>query len=311
MVKPQITEKISRKLKQASACALTARAGEIHLAPFVTLKGVADETLKLLVTDSRGRSIAVIMWSSAVAPDMVSRGAARARAAREALGANLDSVPLMPLLEGTLEDRTFAVMPLMIPLSTKRLIGRVQRWRIAPSILRWLQGATVRTRKELSTEEKTTGFGHPLEYLNSMEAMPAGLRYRTEIALRRLSDGEWSPSTVLMHGDLWIGNIFIDPRRKDRPWHERFVVIDWAGAAVQGYAIYDLIRVALSLRLPQSRFLSELSRQVEILGCDMQDATSYLLAALGHIGSHLEYFPLERFVRMSLTCTNYLEDTIK
>jgi hypothetical protein len=61
------------------------------------------------------------------------------------------------------------------------------------------------------------------------------------------------PNYVLMHGDFWKGNILIAPKA-DFPaagtrWNERFVIIDWPGSITQGYAMFDLIRLAQSFRL--------------------------------------------------------------
>lgn len=302
------SERTRDALVREAASALGARAGKIRTIPLVPLKGVADETTKLGVVDHRGRLLAVIMVSSPVAPNMVARGIERARNAAAALGPDLGKVLLLPLCEGVVDGLTFAITRAMTPLSRKRIIGRIHHWRIAPSVLHWLTAVTALTHVNVRSEERAARFGRPLEYFSSLDAVPRELRDQAGVALQRLSEGKWEPDTVLMHGDLWAANILIDRRRRDWSLSERFVVIDWAGSMVKGYAVYDLTRLAISLRCSKARFRAELTSQLGILGCDPEDAMSYLVAALGHLALHLENFPMDRFMAMSKRCAKYLTE---
>ena len=124
-------------------------------------------------------------------------------------------------------------------------------------------------------------------------------------ALERISTKEWQPKHVLMHGDLWLGNILLkkNPNILNtlKPY-DNFVVTDWAGSEVKGYAMYDLIRFAESTNLSSKKIKFEIERHCKLLNCNPVDACSYLLAGLGFIGMNLENFPLNRFISMSESC---------
>jgi hypothetical protein len=285
--------------------------GEIRIVPFVRSKGIPDETTKLMVNDRRGRPRAVVLCSSLVAPEMVARIADGARRARRALGPELGRAVLLPIGVDRIEGCSFAVLPIAIPLRTRGLRGALQRHRIRPAVFRWLRLATAETLHEAASAEEPGRFRSALEHLASLGAMPGSIRKAAEDALGRLATGAWSPVHVLMHGDLWLGNVMIDPRARDRRWADRFVVIDWPSAAVDGYPVYDLIRLARSLRCSNSRLRTELEAHLEVLGGGPEDARSYLLSALGHVGMRLEHFPLGRYVEMSRDCIGTLEGALR
>src|SRR5262245_12849925 len=117
-----------------------------------------------------------------------------------------------------------------------------------------------------------------------------------------------------MHGDLQKGNLLLDWRDPvdptGRPYWPRFVVIDWPGALIKGYAIYDLICLARSLNLTGWRLRAEIAHHCSLLGCDLVDTRSYLMAALGHIGAHLGRFPLSLFANDAQSCLKTLETVL-
>ena len=108
-----------------------------------------------------------------------------------------------------------------------------------------------------------------------------------------------------MHGDLWKGNILIEPgaaRPGRTRWRDRFVVIDWPGSELHGHAIYDLIRLARSMRTPDAALRAEVRRHCDVLGASIEDAMAYLLSALGYIALHLEEFPMDKYLPMVEAC---------
>lgn len=258
---------------------------------------VADDTLKVLITNQEGRPVAVILWSSSVEPQHVATNIQRAREAKAALGNKWGSSVLEPILAGEIDGRSFGVFPYCEPLANRWLPWLLQRIRLWPGIRDWLRAAIYKTVTETSDIERTTDFLHPLHFLADNEHLSHSVRRSAARAADRLSQGQWVPRYILAHNDLWKANILL---RNNHPYSWRihpgaFVIIDWAGAQLRGHAIYDLIRLALSLRLPRRILFDELGVHCKLLQCDHSDAHSYLLASLGYLGLHLNHFPESRY----------------
>ena len=271
-------------------------------------KEVVDDTLKLLITAKDGRRAAVIRWSSEVAPHGVAEETELARKAKELLGARLGAVVLDPLLTGEVGGRSFTMLPYCEPLKESRVRWLVQRLLLAPRILEWLRLATECTAREATEDQIESDFRLPLEFMMQNEQLGARIREEARRAVRLLDDGHWRPKYVLAHNDLWKGNILI--RRgsgRDSPGEFRgVVVIDWGSAVLRGHAMYDLIRLAQSMRVRRGRIATEVRHHCRILGATSECAKAYLLAALGHIGMHLGHFPVERYNFCAQICCQVL-----
>lgn len=272
---------------------------------------VADGTRVLDLRDGDGDVRGVVLCSSPAAPDMAARDVARARLAREALGPSLGGVVLEPLAAGRLDGLSYSVMPFCRPLSDRRVLWAMQRRVLVTPLLTWLAQATERTASPVAASGLDSAFAAPLRHLAGMEQVPGPLRAAAEQAGERLAAGAWRPRHVLMHGDLWKGNVLLRPRDGVAPWHRRFVLIDWAGSEARGYALYDLVRLALSFGLAPSRLGSEVRRHCRLLECDVQDAAAHLAAALGHLALHLEHFPLARFIETAGACHGALARSLE
>lgn len=92
---------------------------------------------------------------------------------------------------------------------------------------------------------------------------------------------------------------------------DRFVIIDWAGSEIYGYAMYDLVGLAQSMRLNARNLRREVVRHCRLLRCEPADATSYLVAALGHIAMNLERFPIDRYAHMAESCFATLDHALE
>jgi hypothetical protein len=267
---------------------------------------LADGTSVLLVRDSRRRRRAVVLVSAPAAPNMVDRAMERARLAKAALGEPIGRHILDPLGEGAVKGLTFAVLPYCRPLSESRPLWWLQRARLRPVVLEWLWEATRRTVRDVAPEAIEPAFLAPLRRLASLPQVGGAVRERADAAIQDLGSGAWTPKTVLMHGDMWKGNILV---RGDsgRRWPEGFVVIDWAGSDVSGHGMYDLVRLSRSLTLSPSALRAEVLRHCDTLGCEPAHAPHHLLVALGHVLTHLEHFPVERYLRVVDACISTLE----
>ncbi len=260
---------------------------------------MADDVMKLRIRDERGHSSGVALCSSPGWPDMVARGVERARAARGALGDELGAVVLEPVREGRLDGRSYAVLPYHEPLPGGRLAWAFQRPRFRTAVADWLAEATARTARLPEGAELEAGFRAPLRALSELAGVSERVRAAAGEAFARL-EGGWSPRHVLMHGDLWPGNVL----RADNRFG--FVLIDWAGSRTDGHGVFDLLRWAEATRLGAAPLRARLEVHCSQLDCDVADARSTLLGALARIASSLGEFPLDQFAAMAERCLDGL-----
>jgi hypothetical protein len=292
--------------------ALTSRYGKLHATSLSRGDMVADGTTVLLLSDSSTRAQAVVLCSAPIAPDMVQRAMHRAHQAKMAMGERDGAFILDALAEGRVHGLSYAVLPYCNSLSKLRAIRWVQRSLLRPLVFEWLMRMTQCTVKGIEPSAIGTDFAEPLRCLVSLEGISVRLRAATEHAAARLGSGAWLPKHVLMHGDLWQGNILIRTAgRSAQRWRDRVVITDWGGSKIDGHAIYDLIRLAQSMRLPVKDLRRELVRHCRVLKCELADSRSHLLAALGCIRMSLEHFPMDRYMYMAESCLATLDHALE
>lgn len=90
-------------------------------------------------------------------------------------------------------------------------------------------------------------------------------------------------------------------------WEDRLVLIDWAGARVDGYPMFDLVRALRSFHYSGRDAREQLLLHCDVLGCEPADISSHLCAALAFHYAHLEEWPLPRFLRMSEACLDTID----
>lgn len=271
---------------------------------------VADGVLKLLIRDESRKPLAVALCSAATCPDLVERGMNRAAAAKTTLGRQLGSVILDPLLHGRLQDLSYSLLPYRRPLSPSKWVRLLQRSCLRRGLLNWLRAATKVTRRSVSLESLESWFLSPLSALADSKTASRTVRELAATALQALVDRRWTPQHVLMHGDLWEGNVLLDDGRNSLSepiaHSHGFILIDWPGSLVQGYPIFDLIRLANSMSVSRARLARELVEHCRILECDVNHAVHHLAAALAYLHSHLGHFPPILFSRMAQACIDRL-----
>ena len=269
----------------------------------------ADAPSAFRVGDAAGRPLAVLLCSAPPFPEMVARAMDRAAQARAVLAAREAAAILEPLLQGRLEGASYALLSFCWPLVARRPMRWLHRAILGRRVLDWLHGATCQTAASASQAERDANFAKPLARMAEIAALGDDLRSDAERAIARLESGAWRPKTVLMHGDLWIGNVLLRDATSGLKgaWVDRFVIIDWPGSMLRGHAIFDLTRLTQSISTGGRALAGELVRHCQALECDPEDAAGYLLAALGHLESNLEQFPFDRFLSMATACHRQLE----
>ena len=268
-----------------------------------------DSTAIFLASSAQGDVLGAVLWSPQAVPDAVALSMAKSQAAAALLPPELASRVLVPRAQGRVAGRSFALLPYCKPLGRMRPLWWLQRPTVREVVLEWLRGVCHATARPVPAAERETAFRQPLARLAAAEAATPGVRVLAQAALERLADGRWEPRRVLMHGDLWKGNLMVRApgRSADLDWSRRVCLIDWGGSEPQGYAMFDLVRAADALRLAPLRLQREVLAHCRALGCEPPDAASHLAAGLAHVHSHLGAFPLERFVDMAEACRQTLQ----
>jgi hypothetical protein len=268
---------------------------------------IADATIKVLFKNLQNKPVAVGLCSSVKEPTMVQRNIERARLAQEALGEELGHIVINPLATGDIEGISYGIFPYCQPLSNSKLRWQIQKLQILPVIFQILSDLNKITVREVTPTEIETSFAKSLQYLVDSSVIPEPLPQLSKNALDQLSSGIWHPHYVLMHNDLWKGNILLRQSSDqnnlvNQTIDSKIVIIDWAGSLVKGYPIYDMIRLAQSLKLSDRQLLNNLKKHSQILNCQLEQSLFYLLTALGYLGINREEFPLERYIKLSVDC---------
>ncbi len=289
----------------ASALELATRralGSETSLLEVTSESALSDATRKFQVRDGAGRALAMALLSSGSSARMIARSSQRARDVRDALGDELGAAVLLPLAEGEALGRSFALLPWCTPLHAGGLAGRLQRPVICARLLRWLAAATARTAREVSADEREPRVAAPLARMAGETDQPAPLRELATRALAALRAGDWIPKHVFMHDDLWSGNVLIDQRTRGGRLFGELRIIDWAGARLDGFPLYDFLRVACDMRLTGRAFQRALDRQCAALACDREQAQHHFAAALADLGGRLEQWPRAAYAKTALSC---------
>ena len=276
--------------------------GQVHAAALRRL--VSDHCDKFIALDRRDRPVAFIVLSPPDHPRAVATAAERAREVRERLGEALGAAVLTPLHVGESSGASYSITAYCEPISSNRWVARWQRWRLGPAALRWLAAVVEQTAAAADPGQVERLFERPLQALAEHPAVDEDVRAAAASAGEALRSGAWRPRTVLAHNDFWVGNLVQrrDPPRGAAP----FFVIDWAGALIEGHAVYDLVRMSMSLNLAPQQLRALLASHCRALRCTPEAAGHYLVSALGRLCENLGEWPIEQFARTASVCHRHL-----
>lgn len=269
------------------------------------LKPVADATTKFLIRTRAGHPLAVVVCARPIAPGLVQRGTDNAEAIRERIGDDLGRAIIKPIGSGTVDGRSYVILPYCRDFASWRPRRILQRLRIQRPMLNWLRRANEAAAKTHGRGEAVTSAYHAaLEHLERQKLFDGAIQRAIRTAIDRLESGAWRPRHTFDHNDLYLSNIMLPektPLSGSRPRYP-FVLIDWAGASPTGFGIYDLIRLARAFNLSDATLRRELAGHASALGSDFRDAPGHMLATFGRLHVHLEHFPLELYLRTAQAC---------
>lgn len=262
---------------------------------------VPDATIKCLIR-TNNRPLCLLHISPASAPNAAARSAEAATSIRRQLDSRLGNVIIKPIIQGRVGDRSYVVVPWFSELSHWRIWRRWQSWCLRGPLLAWLREAN-ETLVRQATFPAADEFKRALQHLRAWVGAQSELAEPIHRALERLDHGHWQPRHTFDHNDLWLGNILIT---KSTPYP--FIIIDWGGANLAGFGIYDLLRVCASLRLRADAVRSELVAHARALMCDLDDTAGHLLAALGHLHLCRNHLSEERCYQITKSCWNKYQE---
>ena len=271
-------------------------------------KKVADDTKKLIIVD-HNKPVAVVIVSSYLDRKQAENAIHKSEDAKILLGNNLSQVIVEPLGSGEWDGLSWILLPYHKPYSEHILPKILQHFFLKPKVKQWLREVNKLTVRDISLDVIDKNFRQPLVNFSKRPNMNKEIIGAIHDATDRLNNGHWQPRHVFMHGDLWLGNI-LHANTKCTDNNYNFMVIDWAGSIKNGYAMFDLIRLAQSICLRGHNLIAEIDRHCRIMGCERIDAMSYLLSALGWLSMNLGCFPYEQFYKMADRCYMRMYDCI-
>jgi hypothetical protein len=279
-----LSEIAARALERASVSALALPCGPLP-----------DSKQTWILRDGSGAACAAAQLSPPRAPGMVARGVARAASIRAMLDAPCAAPVLAPFATGSFEGASYAIWPFCEPASHRRSVRSV----FMRPLLDWVRELAHQTAQPIALDALALRIDPSLCRMATNVRLSTHARLAARDALRRLDSGRFRPMHVAMHGDLHFGNVVIDDSdvtgRGTLPIGNRFAVIDWCGASRHGYPMFDLLRIADSMRVSDSRLARELSVHCALLGGDLGDSIAHTAVGLADLGVHLEHFPVAAY----------------
>jgi hypothetical protein len=268
---------------------------------------IADATTKCVITSQSGDRYFMLV-SGQGNPRLVARAVGNIQEIRRRLPARLATNVLAPIASGNIVGRTCAVWPSHLPFYTSnRLLLSSRKLRYVRTFLDWTHDVCATSLSGVLTHsEVESRFLAPLWSLLANPVFPARMHNHAKLAIERIMDDSWRPIHCAQHGDLWMGNFLLPSNDSTSV---KFYVIDWAGATLQGFPLFDLTRLAISLRVSTRVAKECMSRFSNTLSCEQDDLLSYVLCAIGELGTRLEHFPTERYLDMSVKLFDFVAAT--
>jgi hypothetical protein len=268
-----------------------------------------DDTTKIVIFDKNNIEAAFLLCSFSKFGTIPTRNSKKSAEIKKNLGEELGSVLLEPIISGEVGGVDYAVWPYCQPLKSHFISRKFQMLQLKPIIFSWLRDATKVSMCEVSESELQNNFINPLKRLAVKDKIRKDVKNEISFQIKSLEEQDWKPFFVLAHNDLWQDNILVNTKNTGNPFHG-LTIIDWAGANYNSFAMYDLVRLALSLDLSKHKFKHELVLHCEILGCNKRDSLGYLLASFAFLAENLDQFPEDMFIKVVHESFDYLRNHV-
>ena len=285
----------------AIAKQLSVDAHEIVVKALKTEVLVSDATQKFLIyTTKYKQPKAFVLLSPAKNPNTVKSGHTKLLGLANNVGKQLAQNLLMPLQIGEIDGLSYSISAYHRPLNNTFLLKQMDNWRVSTRLVNWVVDVAKATRANASVAEIGTQFTQPLMALSQASGVKQAYKNSIIEAIEAINNGTWQPYFVSAHNDLWRGNVLNSKSTK-------FVLIDWDGVTLKGYAFYDLVRVAGSFKLNKAQFQNALQQYCDVMGCNKTQAKYYLIAAFAFLYANLGDWQYERFLILLNDCMEYFE----
>ena len=262
---------------------------------------VSDATLKFLVyTTGNKQPKAFVLISPAKKPNTIKSGHMKLRGLANNVGSKLAQNLLIPLELGESNGLSYSISAYHRSLHNTFLLKQVDNWCVSASLVNWVIDVAKATKASASVVEIETQFTQPLMALSQANDVKQAYKNSIVEAIEAINNGAWQPYFVNAHNDLWRGNVLSSNNTK-------FVLIDWDGVTLKGYAFYDLVRVAGSFNLSKAKFQVALQQYCGVMGCDKKQAKYYLISAFAFLYADLGEWQYERFLILLNDCMEFFD----
>jgi hypothetical protein len=280
---------------------LNVDAQEIIAQALKTEELVSDATHKFLVYTTKSQQPkAFVLVSPTHKPNAIKSGHTKLCDLAKNVGSKLAQNLLMPLEIGESNGLSYSISAYHRPLYSTYLLRKLDNWRVRARLVNWVIDVAKATKVKASPAEIEAQFTLPLLALSQASGLNQTYKNMALDAVEAIKNGSWQPSFVSAHNDFWRGNVLSSDNTK-------FVLIDWDGVTLKGYAFYDFVRVADSFKLSKAKFQLALQRYCGVMACDKKQATYYLISAFAFLYADLGDWQYERFLILLNDCMQYFK----
>lgn len=268
---------------------------------------VADSTLVFSISGARSSGDFVVLLSNDDFPDAVKEAVGNARGIAGELPPDLAMHVLTPLCADEWDGKSFAVYRRLYSFSENRLIAKLQKQTYGDRIYSWLARVARETSQVVAGEDqKKMRYLDPLEYLVQEPKLSGEIAGAAASIRSAVEADEWTPVTVVEHGDFWLGNVLLPKYWLFDSRRDRFAIIDWGGAKRTGYPFIDLIRYFRATSNNLAVLERRLTQYCGVSNLPYAHVSRYVYSALGAIGMNRNQFPLDRYISLVEDCTGAL-----
>jgi Choline/ethanolamine kinase len=262
---------------------------------------VSDATHKFLVYTTKNKQPqAFVLVSPTQKSNAIKSGYMKLCGLANKVGSKLAQNLLMPLEIGESNGLSYSISEYHRPLHTTFILKKIDNWRVRASLVNWIIDVARVTKTNASIAEIQTQFTQPLRALSQANGVKQAYKNIILETMEAINTGIWQPCFVSAHNDLWRGNVLSSNNTK-------FVLIDWDGVTLKGYAFYDLVRVAGSFNLSSAKFQVALQQYCGVMQCSKLQAKYYLISAFAFLYADLGDWQYERFLILLNDSMEYFE----